>query len=110
MTIKPTALQKQLIDYIQKQLNIKIPQFNQSWEISAFIDHNLDFANDPMSKCTMTLNNIRYLTVNKIAAKENVTPTAIRNRIERKISPDYSYLNYNGNEWIDQQSYLRIKK
>lgn len=110
MTIKPTAIQKQLIDHIKKQLNIQPPQFNQYWEISAFIDHHLDFANDPMSKNTMTLNNIRYLTVNKIAAKEHVTPIAIQNRIERKISPDYSYLNYNGKKWIDQQSYLRIKK
>lgn len=110
MTIKPTCIQQKLISHIKNQLNIDTPEFTQSWEISAFIDHHLDFANDPLSQNTITIENVRYLTVSKIAAKENVTPTAIKNRIERKISSNYPYLSYNGKEWIDQQSYLRIKK
>lgn len=108
--VTPTTNQQKIINTIIQNLNITPPQFKSSWEISAFIDHNIDFALDTGHKNTIIINGTRYLSVNFIAKKEKVTKTAILNRIERHVSSNYDYLNYAGKDWIDQQAYLQIKK
>lgn len=106
----PTTNQQKIINAIIQNLNIIPPQFKSAWEISAFIDHNIDFALDTGHKNTIIIDGTRYLSLDFIAKKEKVTKTAIFNRIERHVSSNYDYLNYAGKYWIDEQTYFHIKK